>query len=68
MLQHPYSAPAVIDGQMEDPMRSRTSESLIVLPLLPDSARDEGARLREFVIKEQAKFKELVERSGATVQ
>ncbi|MBK8767388.1 MAG: tripartite tricarboxylate transporter substrate binding protein [Burkholderiaceae bacterium] len=33
--------------------------------LMPDM---QGARLREFVIKEQAKFKELVERSGATVQ
>lgn len=33
--------------------------------LMPDL---QGARLREFILKEQAKFKELVERSGATVQ
>lgn len=33
--------------------------------LMPDL---QGTRLREFVIKEQAKMKELVERSGATVQ
>ncbi len=33
--------------------------------LMPDLS---GAKLREFIIREQAKFKDLVERSGATLQ
>jgi hypothetical protein len=33
--------------------------------LMPDMP---GDRLREFIIKEQAKFKDLVERSGAAEQ
>ena len=72
MIAGPAGMPQAVVDKMAKAFNEALKDPAVVkyhddqgVTLMPDM---QGARLREFAIKEQAKFKELVERSGATVQ